>query len=550
MRRPLIAIAMAFMLVLTACGDDGAETTEATSPATTESPSESTTATTAAPSGGTFVIGQVAFPQNLYGGVQSGLATGVPSTKIFASPVRFSDSFEPLPYLAETWTWTEDGLALTLNLAQDATFSDGAPVTSADVSFSIDVVKENHPFGQQIWGRLTSIDTPDDHTVVLNFDSPSPAVMIGLSPGLLPVLPEHVYGASEDLRADPGLTTAAVVGSGPYTVSEFEAGQKIVLQGRDDFFMEGMPFLDTVIIQYFNDPTSTLVALENGDIDMIGGDADPILLARADDHPDLVVADQGYEALGSLVLLEFNTLKAPLDIIEVRQALAYASDVDFFINELQGGFSNRQPSPIANGSPYQKPGLPTYDYDLDEARRLLDAAGFPADADGNRFGVEIIFAPGLDAYAGNVALALKSQWAEVGVDVTVVSPPDSPTWLAEVSSYDYDINITSLWNWGDPAIGVARSYVCTNIREGVPFSNVSQYCNEDVDALFDQGSREPDQAERARLYFEVQDILTLELPVYVMTNYPITNLYSNMVSNPPNGIWGAMDPLLETSVNR
>ncbi|MEO7007507.1 MAG: ABC transporter substrate-binding protein, partial [Caldimonas sp.] len=96
--------------------------------------------------GGTLVLGNTQVPRHLNGAVQSGIATAMPSTQLFASPLRFDDKWNPQPYLAESWKLAEDGKSLTLNLRKNALFHDGQPVTSADVAFSIMAIKANHPF--------------------------------------------------------------------------------------------------------------------------------------------------------------------------------------------------------------------------------------------------------------------------------------------------------------------------------------------------------------------------------------------------------------------
>ena len=82
--------------------------------------------------GGTLVIGTPQAPRHLNGAVQSGIATALPSTQIFASPLRFDDKWQPQPYLAEKWELAGDAKSLTLSLRPDAVFHDGRPVTSAD----------------------------------------------------------------------------------------------------------------------------------------------------------------------------------------------------------------------------------------------------------------------------------------------------------------------------------------------------------------------------------------------------------------------------------
>src|SRR5699024_2812404 len=164
----------------------------------------------------------------------------------------------------------------------------------------------------------------------------------------------------------------------------FNLGRSVIMKRRDDFFLDGLPKLNRMIIKYFNDPTTEEIALERGAIDFYST-ANPVMLARAGKHDNVMVAKKGYEALGALVWLEFNTKSKYLKHVKVRQALAYATTVEFMIEQLQGGFSKRSPSPIAMGSPFFKLDVPTYEYNPAKAKKLLNQAGFPAGPDGKRF---------------------------------------------------------------------------------------------------------------------------------------------------------------------
>ena len=95
---------------------------------------------------GTLVIGFGTVPRHLNSAVQSGIATGVTAAQIFASPLRFDKDWNPEPYLAETWSFQDDGRSVLLKLRAGATFHDGKPITSEDVAFSIMTIKANHPF--------------------------------------------------------------------------------------------------------------------------------------------------------------------------------------------------------------------------------------------------------------------------------------------------------------------------------------------------------------------------------------------------------------------
>ncbi|MEO8719156.1 MAG: ABC transporter substrate-binding protein, partial [Burkholderiales bacterium] len=130
--------------------------------------------------GGTLVVGYTQSPRHLNGAVQSGAGTGLVSTQLFASPLRFDDKWNAQPYLAESWQLAADGLSLTLKLRKNAVFHDGKPITSADVAFSIMAIKANHPF-QTMMDPVEKVDTPDAHTAIIRMSTPHPAIVLAMS---------------------------------------------------------------------------------------------------------------------------------------------------------------------------------------------------------------------------------------------------------------------------------------------------------------------------------------------------------------------------------
>ena len=255
-------------------------------------------------SGGTLIIGSTQVPRHLNPAVQSGVATAVPGTQIFASPLRYDENWNPQPYLAESWEVSDDGLSVTLNLVQGATFHDGEAITSEDVKFSLETVKANHPF-QTMFAPVTSVDTPDDYTVVINLEHPHPALLLAMSPALLPVSPEHIFNDGQDMKTHPENT--APVGSGPFKVVEHNEGESIILEAHEDFFIEGRPHLDGIVIRIFSDPNSLLLEMENGNVDMYPFIASSREIARMVDA-GLDVTNEGYAAVGPVNWLAFNTL--------------------------------------------------------------------------------------------------------------------------------------------------------------------------------------------------------------------------------------------------
>ena len=170
--------------------------------------------------GGTLIATLNSNVRNLNSAVQSGTVPGFPGAQLFASPLRYDENWTPQPYLAESWNISEDGLTVTLNLVKNATFQDGHPITSSDMAFSVKVIQENHPF-KSMFAPVASVDTPDEHTAVLNLSQPHPALMLAMSGQLMSIIPEHIYGDGQNPKTHPR-NNKDVVGSGPFKLVEFK----------------------------------------------------------------------------------------------------------------------------------------------------------------------------------------------------------------------------------------------------------------------------------------------------------------------------------------
>ncbi len=411
--------------------------------------------------GGDLVMLSTQVPRHLNPAVQSGIATAVPGTQIFASLLKYDENWNPHPYLAKDWSFSDDGLTFTVHIVENARFHDGEPVTSEDVAFSIMTVKANHPF-QTMFAPVESIETPDDYTAVFKLSQPHPALLLALSSALSPIIPEHIYGDGQDLPTHP--RNSDPVGSGPFKLERFDPGEQITLVRNDDFFIEGRPYLDRIIIRIVRDASAALLSMEAGDADLFPFLSESQGIRRLSEVDGLVVTADGYDAVGPIVWLAFNTTKGPLADKRVRQAIAYATDRDFITKALHRGVSKPQRGPIIESSPFFNENIPAYDVDLDKAKALLDEAGFPAGDGGSRFGLSIDFIPGVAEQQQNIAEYLRSQLGKVGVDISVRPSPDFPTWAQRIASGDFELTMDNVFNWGDPVIGVHRTYLGSNIR--------------------------------------------------------------------------------------
>ncbi|MGD9101597.1 MAG: ABC transporter substrate-binding protein, partial [Anaerolineae bacterium] len=210
--------------------------------------------------GGVLVISSGAgTPRHFNPALVSGSATAMVGTQLFASPLRYDGNWNPQPYLAQSWQVSEDGLSVTLNLVPGAVFHDGHPITSTDVAFSVMTVKTYHPF-KSMFAPVERVDTPDAHTAVVQLSRPHPAILLAMSPALLPIIPQHVYGDGQDLPTHPA--NLAPVGSGPFRLVEYVPGESILLERNDDYFIPGRPYLDQIIFRLEADPNAQAIEIE------------------------------------------------------------------------------------------------------------------------------------------------------------------------------------------------------------------------------------------------------------------------------------------------
>ena len=138
---------------------------------------------------------------------------------------------------------------------------------------------------------------------------------------------------------------------------------------------------------------------------------------------------------------------------------------------------------------------------------------------------------------------VKAALKKVGIDVTVRASADFPTWAKRIGAMDFDLSWDTVFNWGDPVIGVHRTYVSSNIGKGVWSNTHKGIKTARVDEILDAAGQESDPAKRKALYSEFQKIVAGEVPVYWTNALPYHTVYSDNIGNPPLGIWGTSSPI-------
>jgi peptide/nickel transport system substrate-binding protein len=432
------------------------------------------------------------------------------SSKVLEGLLEYDFDMKPLPQLATAWNVSPDGLQYTFTLRQNVKFHDGQPFTSADVAFSIDLLKSIHPRGRSTFANVTQVSTPDARTAIIVLSKPAPYLLKALSAGESPIVPKHLY-ASGDPLVNPH--NNAPIGTGPFRFKSWTRGSNIQYERNPDYWDTGKPYIDNLIYKVIPDGAARSAAFETGALDLGGENPVPLIdLARLTQLPQLSVETRGYRFLEPLAEVDFNLDHPILKDVRVRQAIAHAINPQIVQKAVQYGYADITPTPITAGSPYHDASIKPYAFDTAEAEKLLDAAGYPRKGGNARFSLTHDYLPYGDSYQRQAEYA-RSALSRVGIDVTVRSQ-DLPAFLKRVySDRQFDFTSIGVNTLFDPSVGVQRLYWSKNIRPGVPFSNAPHYSNPDVDRLLEAASVEVDESKRLALYTQFQQIVYRDLPI-------------------------------------
>ena len=489
--------------------------------------------------GGTLVQITQPEPPNLAPYISTSAPISQVTAKIYDGLLEYGFDLKPRPSLAESWDIAPDGKAVTFKLRKDVKFHDGKPFTSADVQFTImEVLKKVHPRGINTFRDVTAVETPDPYTAVFKLANAAPYMLSALSGYESPMLPKHVFSQG-DIRSHANANQP--IGTGPFKFVEWRRGELVRLDKNPDYWRSGLPYLDRIVVRFINDEATRTAALEKGEAHVAGFGGVPYNDAKKlAQLPSIEVTTKGYEMISPVVELLINTKKTPLDNQKVRQAIAYAVDRQFVIDNIWFGFGKPATGPMSSN--FAPSGLYTADVTkyqvpdaIDRANKLLDEAGLPRKEGGVRF--EIVhditpYGPEWQRFGEFV----QQQLAKIGIKATL-RYEDVATWLKRVyTDYDFFLSSNFLYNLPDPVLGVHRAIHGKLIKQGTVFVNGSQWSNPRSDELMDKATVEPDPKKRAEYYHAVQKIVVDGSPIVWVfeLNFPtvVNKRYKDVITSP------------------
>ncbi len=419
-------------------------------------------------------------------------------------------SLEPEPLLAESWEVSDDGLLYTFTLKTGITFTTGAEFNADAVKYSIDRLQTIGLGPLYMTPAFANCEVVDPTTVTFTLKYPYSAWPVILSnPAVLgvidPAFVEENGGITPETANE--FVSNNTAGTGPYHLTEWQAGQRIVLTANPDYWQgwEG-DHLDEVILETVPEESTRLLRLERGDVDIatVSAAALPELEQRIAEQnlPIVIQKERDGQPLLSLSTqwINLNNQMLPTSDINVRKALVHSFNYDLWIERVLNGYGLRMHGMIPRGVLGHVEDYPAYEYDLDLAREFLDQASEEARAELEN-GLTLRYRTGYVIQTDG-ALLWQQDLADIGINLQIeeidaatlssiqTSAPGVPMiearWFPDYADADNFINAARTDYWPPDGYGAA-------------FAG-----DEQTDAWIEEARSEQDEARREEIYRELE----------------------------------------------
>jgi len=465
--------------------------------------------------GGVLTVGSIVEPPAL-DPFHQGADARIQITTLIYQGLFYEGMTGPVPLLAESYDVSDDGLTYTFNLREGVTFHTGQDMTAADVKYSYDYIRDpdNGSPGAGDFSTVESIDATDDFTVVFNLSEPNASLPMTLGNKYGAVVPT---GTFDDETARAAMNRASV-GTGPFQIAAYETNSFLELTAFEDYWQEGMPYLDGITFLFMPNNAALLVALRNGRIDFAK-------LGRPQDSEQLAGVDslsiERWPSLGQKPL-DLDSNYGPLQDVRVRQAIALAVDKDELLQASLGGYGTVIHTIVAGmedtwGVPVEE--LEFQTRDLDRARELMAEAGY---ADGVEMDLTTI--AGFD-WMDPAGVTLREQLSEIGITLNI-QRVDLGVWIDNFRNQNMGLTFNDWATQPDPNMLFFRHFHMN--PEGADFRN---WNNEEASALLREGRSTSDPERRREIYADFQKILDRTVPTIMLFSADIVTVANERVQN-------------------
>jgi peptide/nickel transport system substrate-binding protein len=471
------------------------------------------------------------------------------------------DTLLPKPELAEGWEVFDDGLRYVFSLREGLRWSDGEPLTAADVDFTFNriIFDERIPtssrdvkrIGES--GALPQVRALDERRI--EFVLPEPFAPFLIQAGS-PILPQHILEPTVeqvDSQGNPlflqtwGIDTPVeeLVGAGPYLLQEYTPGQRLVYRPNPYYWKgEGIPRIERMILRIVDSEDTALLQFRSRETDVFSvRGRDFQLLKREEERDQFTIYDLGQTLNNNFFAFNLSQARNPqtgrpfvdpvksrwFNDLSFRRAVAHAMNRQSYVDSVLQGLGEIQHSVLSPANPFYlspEDGLPTYDYNPDKARQLLLEAGYTydnesnlRDPEGNRVRFNLITNAGNNQREATGSL-IKADLERIGITVdfnpiafnTLVQRTDSRDWETLLLGFGgggtEPNNGSNIWRSDGRLHLFNLGDLPSNPAEGVEVSDWER----EIDRIFIAGVRELEFEKRKALYDRFQIIIQEQLP--------------------------------------
>ncbi len=482
----ILAVAM-LSVILTACGQGANDPTD------------------------TLIFAQGADPRGLDPAMVDDGESSKVIVNIYEGLLKYAkDSTKLEACLAETWKVSDDGLTYTFNLRKGVKFQDGTDFNAEAVKVNIERQMEGNATADMsyagfVFGTVSKVEATDESTVVITLKEKNTAFLYNLAMSLAApiVSPKALKDNNNNVNEHP-------VGTGPYKFVRWDKEQAIVLVRNDNYWGEKAK-TKNVIFKIIKDNSARVVALNNGEVDMIDG-IDATVVDQIEGAGNKLDQPDGM----NINYMAYNTTTPAFSKPEIRKAFSQAVNVPELVTSLYQGYASPADSILPSFVPGYAKDVKQVAYDPEAAKAVISSAGITS--------VHMITysnpRPYNTANGQALAEAIQGYLAKVGVTANI-EVFDWTTYKEKVKAGDYDI---CFYGWtgdnGDPDNFMAL------LSDKDPSMNVSRYDNSEYKDLIAKGKATPEGPDRDAVYAQLEKIQVDQNPWLLISHSKLLSAYS------------------------
>ena len=438
--------------------------------------------------------------------------------------LMWKDESGLIPYLAEDYSVSEDGLTYTFQLRKGVSFTDGTPFTAEDVKFTFDYMKE-HPYKWVSVSVVEEASVVDEHTVEIKLNKTYNPFLSDVA-GSLPILPKHIW---ENVTEPETFTEPeAAISTGPFILENYDAAAgTYTFKANEDYFY-GDVQIDKLVIANVSGGDSK-EALLSGEIAAAPNISYKAAMSLKDSPEYTVLEGPGL----SVTRLYFNFDEEAMAVKEIRQAMYHAVNLDEIVEKAYGGAGYPgSAGHVQPGTPWYNPDVRQYAYDVETAKKMLSEAG-AADSNGDGIleynGEEMSYTLTFTENDEKLAELLVSYMKAVGIELVPQSADDA-TVKAAISEGNFELAFNTNGSFGGDPVFLSRfATVGADGAPSVTGQGGTTWESEEYNRIYNESAVEQDDVKRHQQVNELQEIIAEELPCLTLYYKKAVAAYNNTI---------------------